>query len=98
MLFAVLHSRNVVRQFLYALLLSFPLFGSIIVSMSVQQISPIERARRARLVKDATHSVEMEGGIFSAASDMDLQQYIWGNLTIEECIERNRYRYGLNNG
>ena len=66
--------------------------------VSVQQISPTEQARRARLVKEATHSIEMEGGVFTDASNMDLQQYILGNLTIEECIKRNRYRYGLNNG
>ena len=65
--------------------------------MSVQQISPVERARRAQLVKEATHSIEMEGGIFTDASNEDLRQYVLGNLTIEECIKRNRYRYGLNN-
>ena len=65
--------------------------------MSVQQISPIERARRARLAKEATHSIEMEGGVFSDASNEDLRQYILGRLTIEECINRElaRVRAGI---
>ena len=65
--------------------------------MSVQQISPTERARRVRLAKEATHSIEMEGGVFSDASNEDLRQYILGRLTIEECINRElaRVRSGI---
>lgn len=75
----------------------FQSFSDIIAGMSVQQISPIERDRRSRLVKDATHSIEMEGGVFSDASNEDLQQYILGQLTIEECINRElaRARAGI---
>lgn len=63
--------------------------------MSVQQISPIERSRRARIARESKHSVEMEGGYFSDAALHDMQLYVDGIISSAELVKLTRNRYGL---
>lgn len=65
------------------------------VDMASQQISPQERARRAVLVRETTHSIEMEGGIFSDAAMSDLRAYIDGTIDSRELVRLTRKRLGL---
>lgn len=73
----------------------FQSFEHIITVVSVQQISPTEQARRARLVKEATHSIEMEGGVFTDAALHDMQLYLDGVISSAELVQLTRKRYGL---
>lgn len=63
--------------------------------MSVQQISPVERSRRAGIALEAKHSIEMEGGYLSDAALHDMQSYIDGTINIAELVQLTRKRYGL---
>jgi len=63
--------------------------------MASQQISPQERARRVNLVRETTHSIEMEGGAFSEAAMSDLRLYVDGTINGSELVRLTRKRLGL---
>lgn len=63
--------------------------------MVMQQISSRERAGRAYVVQEATHSVEMEGGIFSDVALRDMELYINGEINSSDLVRLTRERYGL---
>lgn len=63
--------------------------------MCVQQISSIERSRRARIAQESKHSVELEGGYFSDAALHDMQLYLDGVISSAELVQLTRKRYGL---
>lgn len=64
-----------------------------IAVMVLQQISSRERARRAYVVQEATHSVEMEGGIFSDVALRDMELYINGEICSSDLIQLTRERF-----
>ncbi|MSS12614.1 hypothetical protein FYJ32_04000 [Bifidobacterium tsurumiense] len=58
-------------------------------------MSTQERANRAALVRETTHSIEMEGGVFSEAAMSDLRLYIDGTISGSELVRLTRERLGL---
>lgn len=65
------------------------------MSDMASQISPQERARRASLVRETTHSIEMEGGVLSDAAMPDLRSYVDGTIDGGELVRLTRRRLGL---
>lgn len=55
-------------------------------------VSALARARRQGAVDDARHSTEMEGGRVSEAAEADLAQYVAGELSTDDLIERAHRR------
>jgi len=50
---------------------------------------------RAASVAEATHSAELEGLTVSPASLADAQEYVRGNIDVDELGRRVRARYGV---
>jgi hypothetical protein len=50
---------------------------------------------RAAAVAEATHSAELEGLTVSPASLADAQEYVRGNIDVDELGRRVRARYGV---
>ena len=53
------------------------------------------RAGRKRQVEDAIHSGQMEGLNVTAATRVDAQEYVDGQITSRELRARVRARYGI---
>lgn len=56
---------------------------------------PTTVAERERIVAEAVHSVEMEGGRVDPDTLTDAQEYVAGRIDSDELVARTRARYGL---
>lgn len=58
-------------------------------------ISADEQARRVEQVRQAVHSIAMEGGQVTPETQADLAAYADGEIVGDEVLARIRSRYGL---
>jgi hypothetical protein len=65
------------------------------VRRSVETITAAERAERARLVAEASHSLEMAGLTVTEATKADGADFIAGRIGAADLGSRARARYGL---
>ncbi|MDF9809941.1 hypothetical protein M2116_000891 [Aurantimicrobium minutum] len=64
--------------------------------MAVEEITDLhEHESRARAVAFALHNGVMENLAVSKETREDMDEYVQGRLTLEELIQRGRYRFGL---
>lgn len=64
------------------------------MSTTVESTSMAE-AERARQVRDALHSVQMEGLDVTAEAAVDAADYVAGRITLDEYGDRTKARYGV---
>ncbi len=48
---------------------------------------------RKRVMQEAVHSGEMEGSYFSAKFNEDAEEYVQGDISIEELMRRTKRRW-----
>jgi len=58
-------------------------------------ITAQERAEREEAVRQACHSIEMEGGTVTPETKADLDAYAQGEIDEPEMMRRYRARYGI---
>jgi len=58
-------------------------------------ITAQERAEREEAVRQACHSIEMEGGTVTPETNADLDAYARGEIDEPEMMRRYRARYGI---
>lgn len=51
---------------------------------------------RKRLIEEAIHSGEMEGAYVSAEFRKDADEYVKGEITIEDLMRRTKRRWNIN--
>ena len=51
---------------------------------------------RTRLIEEAIHSGEMEGAYVSAEFREDADEYVKGEITIEDLMRRTKRRWNIN--
>lgn len=60
-----------------------------------QLITEEEQEQRAQDVRQAIHSIAMEGGQVTPETQADLSAYAAGEIVEDEVLARIRHRYGL---
>ena len=63
--------------------------------MATRTRSRLTARERAASVVEATHSAELEGLTVSPASLADAQEYVRGDIDVDELGRRVRARYGV---
>lgn len=58
-------------------------------------ITPDEQTRRREDVRQACHSIAMEGGVVTDETQADLARYAEGEISGDEVLAQIRIRYGL---
>jgi hypothetical protein len=62
---------------------------------SQKRLSADSRSKRARAIRDARHTSELEGAQSTPATRADQDAYVRGEIDVNELGARVRARYGL---